>query len=67
MLNGVLTQMEIDVKKFEDLVSQFSIDSCDQFDFHKTQQVFHDGLKEAERIVHKIKTRKEEKERQERL
>ncbi len=67
LLNGVLSQMDQDVEKFNRLVQSYSIELCDTFDYQNAYQMFHDGLKEAERIINKIKFRKEERERQERL
>jgi hypothetical protein len=33
LLNGVLSQVEKDIQKFENLIQKFSIDQCDQFDY----------------------------------
>ena len=59
--------MEKHVQKFENLISQFSLDTCDSFEHTSIQQSFNDALKEAERIINKVKNRKEDQEKQEKL
>lgn len=63
LLNGVLAQMDQDIEKFNKIINSYSNELCDSFDYQHTYQMFHDGLKEAERIVNKIRIRKEDKER----